>query len=218
MNTVYEEPGVRRSADATNAYPVSVEFPYPERSSMLYAIPVVGFVLKFVMLIPFFIALWIVSLIVTVAQLVLWIPVLFSGTYPEVGYTLIGGYLRWSTRVGGFFVGISDKYPSFSFADEPGSEDPVVTIQRQQTMGRGWAIPIVGLMARLVCAVPHFVVLGALQYACWFFMLVSWIPVLVNGRYAKTPYDLYTGTIRWHVRVYAYVFGLTDQYPPFSMI
>ncbi len=217
MNTTLEGEWVRQSPGVAGDYPVSVEFPRPDNNNMLYAVPILGMVLKIVMLIPFFIAMCIVSMIVWLAQLVLWIPVLFVGVYPAIGFVLVGGYVRWYTRVGGFLFGLSDKYPSFSFADEPGGGDPIVTFEQQRSATRGWAIPFVGFFAKMICLWPHMIVLSALRMACFAFMLVSWVPVLMNGRFAKVPYDLYAGTIRWQVRVYAFLYGLTDQYPPFSL-
>jgi hypothetical protein len=49
-------------------------------------------------------------------MLVAWIPVLTGGTYPKWAYDFATGYLRWSTRVGGYFIGLTDKYPPFTLA------------------------------------------------------------------------------------------------------
>jgi hypothetical protein len=40
--------------------------------------------------------------------------VLFGGKYPVWGYSLVGGYLRWSVRVQAFFYGLTDAYPPFT--------------------------------------------------------------------------------------------------------
>ena len=56
MNTTLEGEWVRQSPGVAGDYPVSVEFPRPDNSNMLYAVPILGMVLKIVMLIPFFIA------------------------------------------------------------------------------------------------------------------------------------------------------------------
>jgi hypothetical protein len=41
--------------------------------------------------------------------------------------------------------------------------------------------------------------------------------VLFTGQYPGWGFSLTAGTLRWTMRVYAYVYGLTDQYPPFSL-
>ena len=65
------------------------------------------------LLIPHFIILRILQIVVFALQLVLWIPVLSGGSYPEWGYRLVGGYIRWSTRVACYLLGLTDTYPPF---------------------------------------------------------------------------------------------------------
>jgi hypothetical protein len=47
-----------------------------------------------------------------------------------------------------------------------------------------WAVPLIGLIAKVIVLIPHFIGLSRLP---------------------------------WQARTYAYLFGLTDRYPPFSM-
>jgi hypothetical protein len=41
--------------------------------------------------------------------------------------------------------------------------------------------------------------------------------VLVTGRWPEGLRDFIVGTVRWTNRVVAYVFLMTDVYPPFSL-
>jgi hypothetical protein len=68
-------------------------------------------------LIPHLIVMLLVSLVVGVAMLILWIPVLFAGRYPKWGYALVGGWLRWQLRVNAFLLGLTDEYPPFRLSD-----------------------------------------------------------------------------------------------------
>lgn len=46
----------------------------------------------------------------------------------------------------------------------------------------------------------------------------KWFAILFTGRYPKGLFDFVVGTMRWFMRVQAYVVLLvTDRYPPFSM-
>jgi hypothetical protein len=56
-------------------------------------------------------------MLVGLAMLILWIPVLFAGRYPRWGYALVGGWLRWQLRVNAFFLGLTDEYPPFRLSD-----------------------------------------------------------------------------------------------------
>ena len=55
--------------------------------------------------------LWSIAILL---QLGFWISVLFVGKYPELGYQLVGGTIRWQTRVAAYFFGLPDAYPPFS--------------------------------------------------------------------------------------------------------
>ena len=47
--------------------------------------------------------------------------------------------------------------------------------------------------------------------------LITWIPVLVNGRTADWVVRWVGGFYRWFNRVYAYALLLTAKYPPFRL-
>ncbi|MBV8087089.1 MAG: DUF4389 domain-containing protein [Chloroflexi bacterium] len=241
------------------SHPVDVQFETDGRAKRLWAIPVVGFVAKTIMLIPHFICLiclgWLAGMFLTnywqrfiqtllagnfldasigpfavgealagfVAlagvQLVLWVPVLFGGRYPNWGYALVGGYIRWSVRAGAFWLGLTDQYPPFSLKsmvnDRPTQVHVSFSIPQRSV--RWWAIPLVAIWGKLIILIPHFVCLAVLGLVSGIAYLILWIPVLITGRYPTWGYTLLGGTLRWSTRVNAYLFGLTDAYPPFAV-
>lgn len=216
MNTSY--PGERNQyAGTIGTHPVSVAFPVVEQRNKLYAVPIVGFALKAIMLIPFFIAAYIVGIIVGIAVYLTWIPVLFVGKYPGFADTLYGGYIRWISRVAAFMTGIQDKYPSFSFSDDAGSGDVSISWPYNEQPNRFWAIPIVGFFVKAVICIPHFIAVCILAFVSWLLLLVTWVSVLQTGTYPEWGLNVIGGTIRWQTRVYAYIYGITDKYPPFSL-
>src|SRR5262249_23495031 len=87
----------------------------PQESSRFFAIPIVGILVKYVILIPHFIVLYVLSLVVGACQLVIWIPVLFGGTYPDWAFGLVAGTQLWTIRVYGYLLGLTDRYPPFGF-------------------------------------------------------------------------------------------------------
>ena len=99
-----------------------------------------------------------------------------------------------------------------------GSHYPVrVTFDRNQEINRLWGIPFFGMFARWLLLIPHFLVLWVLGVASGLSILVTWIPILVNGRFPSWAVDLYETTYRWGVRVAAYAVLMTGFYPPFSL-
>lgn len=112
---IYGSPELGPFREATRSgYPVAIDFIIPARHSRFLAIPLVGFLLRHLFLIPHYIVLPLLGILVSLSQLVLWLPVLIGGHYPKWGYALVGGYLRWTTRVLAYSFGLTDAYPPFT--------------------------------------------------------------------------------------------------------
>jgi hypothetical protein len=75
----------------------------------------------------------------------------------------------------------------------------------------------VTVLFRVILAVPHFVVLYALNIALEVVALIGWFIALFTGELPEWAHTFITGVIRWQTRVYAYMYLLTDVYPPFSL-
>jgi hypothetical protein len=196
----------------TTGYPIALTTGRPASSNRLWAIPIIGITVKFIILIPHYIVLYVLFLVTLVAHLVIWIPVLFTARYPDWAWTLTAGLLRWYARVTFYTYGIRDNYPEFSM-DAPGD----ILFERPETSSRFWAIPIIGVTLKFIILIPHYIILYVLGIVAGICQLVIWIPVLFTGQYPGWAFTLNAGLTLWTTRVYAYTLGLTDQYPPFSM-
>jgi hypothetical protein len=95
-------------------HPVAVTFHIPESNNRWWAVPVLGFYVKQLILVPHFICIVAISIVVFALWLVMWIPVLISGQYPAGPYYLAAGLSRWTLRVSAFQGGLTDRYPPFS--------------------------------------------------------------------------------------------------------
>jgi hypothetical protein len=115
---MYGSPAVGQFREGQRSgYPVSVEFIIPAHHNRFWAIPLLGYLIKVIVIIPHVVAMGFVSLVVGLAMFILWIPVLFAGHYPRWGYALVGGWLRWQLRVNAFLFGLTDEYPPFRLSD-----------------------------------------------------------------------------------------------------
>ena len=114
---LYGSPEIGPFRAERSSYPVQVHFIIPARNSRFYAFPVLGYVARAVFLIPHVVLIAILGLVVGLLQLVLWLPVLLTGRYPRWAYTVVGGYLRWNTRMQAFLLGLTDQYPPFRLGD-----------------------------------------------------------------------------------------------------
>jgi hypothetical protein len=72
-------------------------------------------------------------------------------------------------------------------------------------------------LVKWLLAFPHYVVLVFLAIGVAVVKLIAFFAVLFTGRYPEGMYDFVRGVIRWAARVAAYVYLLTDEYPPFSL-
>jgi hypothetical protein len=85
----------------------------PSQSRLLAFFSLIYFAGRYVLAIPALIVLIFVGI---AAFVVAWIgqwAILFTGRYPEGMHGFVVGYMRWSTRVNAFILGVTDKYPPF---------------------------------------------------------------------------------------------------------
>ena len=195
-------------------YPVNLSVAQDEGQNRLWGIPFIGLIIRSILVIPQAIVLFILAFAIGFVMFFSWIPVLVNGRQAEFVYTIIGGYLRLATRVGGYVLLMTGRYPPFG----PGGEHTIdLTFDETEQQNRLWGIPLVGLWVRWIILIPHFVVLFFIGIVFAFISLVTWIPVLVNGRTADWVVRWVGGFYRWFNRVYAYALLLTGKYPPFRL-
>jgi hypothetical protein len=72
------------------------------------------------------------------------------------------------------------------------------------------------VLVRIILAIPQLVVLYVLGIAAEVVAVICWFAALVTGRLPAGLAEFQVGYLRWTTRVYAYLFLLTDAYPPFE--
>ena len=195
-------------------YPVNLTVAPDEGQNRLWGIPFIGLAIRAILVIPQVIVLWILAFVIGFVMLFSWLPILINGRQAEFVYTVIGGYLRLATRVGGYVLLMTGRYPPFG----PGGEHTIdLTFDETEQQNRLWGIPFVGLLVRAILLIPHWIVLFFIGIVFAFITLVTWIPVLVNGRTGDWVVRWVGGFYRWFNRVYAYQLLLTGMYPPFRL-
>jgi hypothetical protein len=75
----------------------------------------------------------------------------------------------------------------------------------------------VTVIFRIILAIPQFIVLFFLGIAAFVVAVIGWFAALVTGELPEFAHTFLGGVIRWEIRVTAYMFLLTDAYPPFSL-
>jgi hypothetical protein len=207
-------PPVAPQAPRPPIYPMITTFDESVTMSRLWGIPILGVVVRGILLIPHFIVLTFYAIVVALLQLVIWIPVLVNGRYPAWGYAIVGGFIRWVTRVQAYAILAASAYPPLSTG---GRHDVDVRWDESQAIARWAGIPLLGVWIRSILLIPHFIILYFLGIAVWALGFVTWIPVLMTGRYADWAYRIVGGYVRWQNRTLCYAFLMTGPYPPFSL-
>lgn len=198
------------------AYPVHVRTEYGDgRRSRGLAVLGILYGLKYLLLIPHAIALLFLGIAVFFAVWIGYWTILFTGRQPDGINRLIAGTVRWSVRTNAWFLSLSDAYPMFGFDDGPDDSQTTVGVDegaRNRLLG---ASGIVGI--KFLLAIPHFVVLYAIQIAAFIGGWVGFWIILFTGKQPQGLHDFIAGTLQWGARVGAWVGSLTDEYPPFSL-
>ncbi|HET9017787.1 MAG TPA: DUF4389 domain-containing protein [Thermomicrobiaceae bacterium] len=130
--------------------------------------------------------------------------------YPRWWFDFAREMARFGTRVGAYFILLTDRYPST--VDEQSVHLDIDYPDVEHDLNR-W-LPLV----KWFLAIPHYIVLAVLACFAIVAVVVAWFAILFTGSYPRALFDFVVGVGRWGMRVYAYAFLLvTDQYPPFSL-
>jgi Domain of unknown function (DUF4389) len=72
-------------------------------------------------------------------------------------------------------------------------------------------------LVKWLLAFPHYIALFFIGIAAFFVLVYAFFVVIFTGRWPRGAFDFVVGTLRWFYRVSAYVYLMTDAYPPFSL-
>ncbi|MEX2210573.1 MAG: DUF4389 domain-containing protein [Gaiellaceae bacterium] len=168
---------------------------------------------KWLLIIPHVIVLaflWIAFLLLTI---VAFFAILVTGRYPRGMFDFNLGVLRWTWRISYYSYGAlgTDRYPPFSLGEAP--DYPArFDVSYPERLSRGKV-----LVKWWLLAIPHYIVLGALDGLATVLVLIAGIVLLFTGRYPQGLFDFTMGLNRWVFRVIPYAALMTDEYPPFRL-
>jgi hypothetical protein len=156
----------------------------------------------------------VLSSVARVVALIAWFVILFTGNLPVGMANLLCMCQRYSTRTMTYAAGLLDGYPPFEFDTTPNDAGtypakvefaPALEHRNRLTVGLRiiWAIP----------ALIVTVIIGIIGIICWF---IGAIVVLFTGAWPAGLRDWVLKAIRANLRVSAYLYLLTDEYPPLS--
>lgn len=174
---------------------------YPERLSRLLIF------VKWLLLIPQFILLYIVGFLTGIVGFIAWFAILFTGRYPRGMWDFVVMAQAWGANVLAYYLLMRDEYPPLGEGAYPVQFDLVYPPQ----LSRGL------IFVKWLLVIPHLVVLSFLLLAAMFVHFIAWWAILITGQYPRGMFRFMVGVQRWLLRVNLYTNLLTDHYPPFSL-
>ena len=208
---------------AMSGHPVQLSVEHADTYSRGLAVLGLPFLYgRFIALIPVLIVLLVIGIAAFFVAWILQFVVLFTGKYPEGGHTFVSGYLRLGVRANAFALGLTDRYPGFSMQASPpaGTAAPTVqlSIAHADDYSRGLALlGCILFVGRILALIPVVFVLYFLRIAAFIVAWVLQFAVLFTGRYPEGGHTFVSGYMRLSVRTEAWLLGLTDRYPGFSL-
>jgi hypothetical protein len=100
----------------------------------------------------------------------------------------------------------------------PPSDHPVqLTIPYPERSSRGLAALGIVYLLKFIALLPSIICLYAIGIAAFIvWWIAEWV-ILFTGRYPQGMHRFVTGYLRWSSRTLAWLFSLTDTYPPFRL-
>jgi hypothetical protein len=190
------------------AYPVQLDLDAPLEIARWR--PLVHWLLA----IPHFVVLYLLQLALGILAVVAWFAILFTGNIPQSLFEYLTMILRYQWRVYSYIGFMRESYPPFDFSptnEDPGTDPARLSATPPERLSR------LLIFVKWLLAIPHFIALFFIGIAAMFVGIAGFFAVLVTGRWPEGMRNFLVGTMRWSTRATAYIYFMTDVYPPFSL-
>lgn len=159
---------------------------------------------RLLLALPQFVFLYVLSVVASLVLIVGWFAALFLGRLPEGIADFLGQVLRYTIRVTGYAMLLTDRYPPFQFS----AEDYPVRVELAP--GR---LNRLAVLFRPFLMIPAAIVLFLTLIGWYVAAFFIWLLVLVLGRVPGALFDATTGLLRYSFRYNAYYWLLSAAYP-----
>jgi hypothetical protein len=160
---------------------------------------------RWLLLVPQFIALWLLGIAAFVVVVIGWFGALVLGRLPDFAAGYLSEFLGYATRVMASSMLLVDRYPPFALR---APEDyPVQVDVRPGELNR------FAVFFRLLLVIPAAIVQGLLSTGWYTVSIIVWLVVLVLGRMPRPLFEATAAVLRFNMRVSAYLLLLTSAYP-----
>jgi hypothetical protein len=172
---------------------------------------------KLLLIVPHIIVLCFLGFVSCFLTLYAFFSILFSGKYPKGVFDFNVGVMRWGWRVGFYSCSAlgTDKYPPFSLDPDP-NYPADLDVQYPEKLVN-WKV-----LVKWFLAIPHLFIVGIFNGGrclglIGVLVIINAVVLLFTGNMIDDIFKLVIGLNRWSNRVFAYVFLMRDEYPPFRL-
>jgi len=183
---------------------VTFEVDYVERRNRLTTF------FRLLLVIPVGIVLYVFGIVASIAIVIAWFAIVITGRYPQGLYDFVADFNRFLARVTAYAVLLSDPYPPFS-----GASDPAYPV-RMHFSGPLEQYSRLKTFFRIILAIPIMVLRYVLNLLLEVGAFAAWFVILFTGKMPRGLFDLMVLANSYTARSDAYVFLLTETYPPFQ--
>jgi hypothetical protein len=157
-----------------------------------------------ILAIPHLIVLYFLSIAAEVVAIICWFAALFTGRLPAALAGFLAGWLRWTTRVYGYYFLLADQYPPFDLGD---TGYPVRVAVAPGPLNR------LAVFFRFILCIPAALLAGLAGVGLYLASVVIWVLVLITGRMPDALHQAVAATLRYQARLSGYTYLLTGTYP-----
>ncbi len=186
------------------SYPVTFEADYAEKRNRLTTF------FRLLLIIPVAIVLYVFGIIASIAIVIAWFAIVITGRYPASLYSFVADFNRFVTRVTAYGVLLTDAYPPFS-----GGDDPVYPV-RMQFAGPLEHYSRLKTLFRIILAIPIVVLRYVINLLLEVGAFAAWFVIVITGKMPRGLFDLMVLANSYTARSDAYLYLLTETYPPFQ--
>jgi hypothetical protein len=186
------------------SYPVSFDVDYVERRSRLTAF------FRLILVIPVAIWLYVYGILAYIAIVIAWFAIVLTGHYPKALFDFVAGFTRMLARVTAYAALLSDPYPPFGAGSD--SSYPV----RMEFAGPLEHYSRLKTLFRLLLAIPIAILRYVMNILLEIGAFAAWVVIVITGKLPRGLFDVMVLANSYMARSDAYLFLLTETYPPFQ--
>jgi hypothetical protein len=198
-------------------YPVDVSVDYGDGNrSRGLAVAGIFFPIKVLLAIPHLIALAFVQFGAMVATWIGYWGIAINGSLSPGIARFVHNSMGWNIRASAWIASLQDEYPAFAL-EQP--EYPAKVVITEPTLERSRGLAVAGILWFLkgVLLIPPMIVLSLVGIAAGVAGYIAYWAIAFTGVYPEGIFNFVVGMLRWSTRVNAWLFSLTDEYPPFAL-